>query len=573
MSEARYQPVPVYPPTSSAGSPRLPKSSFRSSDPVLPFGPPFALKQAPSSLWIVIKYIFGVAGLLLLLYYAWIGAKASFHSPLDLVDYEFQTIQSLDAEFLARLDPNAGQPGTFFRDGYPLRSMLAFWELAEREVSDRGLDTCNGQLGRELVEAYHRHQLLYCGSGNFEAVDVSEPSLEVPATAITCAPVHHDDFSNWWPYPAAPCVSTNLRPVAGELRQFHAVGCQVTDQGLKLKEEMGRERFLGTDIIRVDAEECKERIEHTVVVIGRQDQWNPFHVAEDLITTLVSVFIAIRAVPDLVDTRVQLVFSDEFGMDNNHFTPLWDRIGAWPPKRLILDPWTEGTCLTNAIHSVGAGASLLSAVGVGSPYSCASTIVWAASHYYRHLFGLMPPSLSTDTTRRPINVLWISRAKLDAYAQTHNDWSTWRDVRHITNERELVQRLHDGLSDMCAEGQCVFTDARDEPETWALPSGDVQEVRFATIDPTVHAIETQIHFVGHTTILASSHGGALGLSLFLPPSEATIFELQVPSVAGNFHFQHMAYGMGHHYEVLQISRKVDVELVWEALSRRIRITK
>ena len=71
---------------------------------------------------------------------------------------------------------------------------------------------------------------------------------------------------------------------------------------------------------------------------------NSFHTAEDLITTLVSVFIALRTAPELADTRVQLVFGDEYTMDANHFTPLWDRIGAWAPRRLALEPWGEGVC-------------------------------------------------------------------------------------------------------------------------------------------------------------------------------------------------------------------------------------
>jgi hypothetical protein len=69
-----------------------------------------------------------------------------------------------------------------------------------------------------------------------------------------------------------------------------------------------------------------------------------FHVAEDLITTLVTVFIAARMAPDLINTRVQLVFAEGFGMDKNHFTPLWDRMGAWAPRRLSLDPWGDGEC-------------------------------------------------------------------------------------------------------------------------------------------------------------------------------------------------------------------------------------
>jgi hypothetical protein len=101
-------------------------------------------------------------------------------------------------------------------------------------------------------------------------------------------------------------------------------------------------------------------------------------VAEDLITTMVTVLVAARLKPELVDSRVQIVFADQYGMDGNHFTALWDRIGAWAPRRLVLDPWQDGECcksssrpsrkadtsVGNAIHSINAGASLLSAMGV-----------------------------------------------------------------------------------------------------------------------------------------------------------------------------------------------------------------
>lgn len=81
----------------------------------------------------------------------------------------------------------------------------------------------------------------------------------------------------------------------------------------------------------------------------------------------------------------------------------------------------------------------------------------------------------------------------------------------------------------------------------------------------VHALETQIHYVGHSTILVSSHGGALGLSLFLPPGQATVLELQVPGVHGNYHFEHMAYEMGQGYEMVEIDRDVDVDHVWRVV--------
>ena len=184
---------------------------------------------------------------------------------------------------------------------------------------------------------------------------------------------------------------------------------------------------------------------------------------------------------------------------------------------------------------------------------------------------------------RPINVLWLSRAKLDSYAQKHNDWSMWRDLRHINNEAELIKRLKRGLREFCVsrtrsvDQACVFEDAQDFPETWAVTSlenhaGDAPiPVRFATLDPTVHALETQIHYVGHATILVSSHGGALGLSLFLPAGDATVIELQVDGVSGNYHFQHMSAQMGHDYELIKIAKDVDVNMVWATIERRLSI--
>jgi hypothetical protein len=68
-----------------------------------------------------------------------------------------------------------------------------------------------------------------------------------------------------------------VRAVPDDLRKFVAAGCAVTDDGANLFTEMGNEGFLGKEITRSDLEmaECKEVVDHTVVIIGRQDQWNP----------------------------------------------------------------------------------------------------------------------------------------------------------------------------------------------------------------------------------------------------------------------------------------------------------
>jgi len=53
-------------------------------------------------------------------------------------DYDQHAITAIAAHaVLGKLDPSVGQPGTFFRDSFPIRMMLAFWDLAEKEVSVR----------------------------------------------------------------------------------------------------------------------------------------------------------------------------------------------------------------------------------------------------------------------------------------------------------------------------------------------------------------------------------------------------------------------------------------------------
>jgi hypothetical protein len=389
-----YSPLPtsepaVYPPRSH-------------NDP----GPPYPFRATRGDRRrLLLKVVVGSIGCVFIFHYVILGAlPTSAYSRHfrphgdEITDALYEQAKAQSHEILEHLDPAAGQPGTFFRDARPIRSMLAFWELAEKEVGERQLDTCQGQLGREFIEAYHRSHMAYCLPNGEDSVGplLNLTHSETPSR-IWCSPVHRDRFSKWWPHPAAPCFSTNIRTVQDDERKFIASGCQLTGDGAALFDEMGTERFLGSDLQGIEPEvsHCKDVIDRTFLVIGRQDQWNPyvqaeasgslltarFHVAEDLVTTLVTVFMMARAVPALIDTRVQLVFAEGFGMDANHFTPLWDRMGAWAPRRLSLDPWGEDVCcesgmrlsldvslttVTRTIHSVGAGASLLSAMGVGN---------------------------------------------------------------------------------------------------------------------------------------------------------------------------------------------------------------
>lgn len=275
MSGHRYQPVhdqddggSIYPPTS------------RIADSELAHGPPFPLKRSshwPSKMTIG-KWAVGSMTALVIFYYAILGAFS--HRPGTISSQLFdQTYRN------ASLQPtygagNSSSPGAFYRDAYPIKTMLAFWSIAEQEVADKKLDTCGDQMGSGLIEAYHRSLLKFCGQGSedvpqLSALQTTQETTEVPDSGIWCAPVHHDDFSKWWPYPAAPCLSTNIRATKHDGKLFKTVGCDVTAHGEELVAEMGREQFLGNNIEKTEQRECKEVVKRTLVVIGRQDQWNP----------------------------------------------------------------------------------------------------------------------------------------------------------------------------------------------------------------------------------------------------------------------------------------------------------
>jgi len=179
-----------------------------------------------------------------------------------------------------QIDGNGG----FYRDTYPIRSMLKYWEIAEREVKESGLDTCNGQLGRELIDAHIRTTVDYCHPPVGPAFGMSgradRQNAEEHGASVKCTAPHHDEFSRWWPHPIAPCISTNLRPVPDTYTSYHAQSCALTEEGKKLKSEMldgdqKDQKFVGTDIQDGDAGECEYISNRTFLEIPRQDQWNP----------------------------------------------------------------------------------------------------------------------------------------------------------------------------------------------------------------------------------------------------------------------------------------------------------
>ena len=154
------------------------------------------------------------------------------------------------------------QSTSLFRDAHPLQTIERFHDIAIDAIASKGVDTCDDKLGRKLLEAYQRTRLDYA-TGD---------------TTIQCVSVKADPESSWWPVPEAPCFARNL---SASERSFRSVNSSVTSAGHDLDEAVGHERFLGTDL--GEADECGTPVDRTLLVIRRQDQFNPFHVGEDMV--------------------------------------------------------------------------------------------------------------------------------------------------------------------------------------------------------------------------------------------------------------------------------------------------
>ncbi|KAF7329697.1 hypothetical protein MKEN_00232900 [Mycena kentingensis (nom. inval.)] len=508
-------------------------------------------------------------------------------------------------------------PGTpWFRDAHPALHARLFLSRAQAEIAARGLNTCDGQLSERMVDGYIDAAVPYC-----------EPFPGGNAS-ITCFPARAPGSPNaWWPYKQAFCASRNLRHNPGWGSNTLAerggfVGtCRMTDAGRDLRAEMaaGRENFLGTEFANTSLEEeqaCGETITHPVLFVPRQDKWNPFHVGEDLVTTFLALLIFSRhSGPDFNASlpralasalapiaNLQLIFQDKYLPTESPFAALYDRIGAWPPRRQAAEALgSDGraTCFADAMHSVGAGASLLSATGVGKRWRCASELVWGASLWLRWMWGLEANVAADDAVyldKRqsgsssplpPIQVLFLSRDKLDAYTIHKNGWlNLWQEARHIENEPELVAGLRTGLAELCHtvteipgstaqhnpnpdRHNCTFTDADLLPASWGTAYhprettalGPARALRFATLDPTTLALPAQLGMIGRADVVVSVHAGALGLTLFLPTGRASVVELFTTKAVGNNHFHNMAHMLGNEYVSIGVNKKVDVARV------------
>ncbi|KAF8218167.1 hypothetical protein K438DRAFT_1796463, partial [Mycena galopus ATCC 62051] len=437
----------------------------------------------------------------------------------------------------------------FFRDAHPALHTRLFFARAQAEIKARGLDTCSGQLSARMVEGYVEGAVPYCAATSGD---------KAAGPAITCFPAGGASSPNspnkWWPYPQSFCTSQALAHTPGwggdvPVRGMFTGKCEVTNWGADLKSAMGREVFLGTEFNedKNAGESCDETLTHPTLFVHRQDRWNPFHVGEDLVTTFLALTIFSRqpsaatstpsaaeqhlwkALPEAYAKKefagmaatlagelqhtegLQIVFQDEYLPTASLFAPLYDRIGAFPPRRMAAEG-LGNTCLARAFHSIGAGASLLSATGVGRAHTCASELVWGAGLWLRWLWGLeaLPGGVEPSTyggvvyperraadaaedgdedeeeqwdveeeglERRapvsgrvgadPVQVLFLSREKFDAYTQHANPnhkLTAWQEARHINNEHALVAGLREGLAGLCRVATPV-----EGMEEWVVP--------------------------------------------------------------------------------------------------------
>ncbi|KAJ7143684.1 hypothetical protein C8R44DRAFT_138627 [Mycena epipterygia] len=517
---AAYSPLPTQAPNSNGnGYPPLPTKTLLSR--LTPTAPPTRIRRL-----LLFVAVLALSSVLLV----YLIIDSSFSSPFSLVP------QHADGGAgYVYTDP--GDPRSpFFRDTHPVLHSRLFLARARKEIRARRLDTCDGQLGTPMVDAYVAAALPYCTNDN---------ELNANSSSITCFPVRAEGSRNaWWPYPQAFCASHNLAHTqgwGGDLpgRGLFTGTCAVTEKGVQLKTDMGTEGFLGTEFSETEGKDertCGETIPHPVLFVPRQDRWNPFHVGEDLVTTFLALTLFSRHMApsnspwkgdfaaleeELAKTAgLQLVFQDSYLPTESLFAPLFDRIGAFPPRRTAAEALGEGgpTCFAEAFHSVGAGASLLSATRVGKEYYCASELVWGASLWLRWVWGLEGGALpgvphSGHITRSghiatseqvasfderpqvlerrarpdewegmaaPVQVLFLSRAKFDAYTKHKNNRLTmWQEARHITNEAALLTGLREGFAGLCrvrTDGgikkdgthACTYTDADALPMAWGM---------------------------------------------------------------------------------------------------------
>jgi hypothetical protein len=190
--------------------------------PYTPLPQPGSTPHARSSrlsLWIAVRYTL-IACATIIIVHALLVVVAPDHPYTTSVRSALLRPSPISTPTWSFPDIRGGQAGGFYRDPKPIKTILGFLDLAEREVQAKGLDTCWDKLGPRFIEEYHSTDMVYCtpesDEGGSRARNQSRyRENENLPTYITCSAIHRNEFTKWWPYPAAPCLSSNLRMVEG----------------------------------------------------------------------------------------------------------------------------------------------------------------------------------------------------------------------------------------------------------------------------------------------------------------------------------------------------------------------
>lgn len=106
---------------------------------------------------------------------------------------------------------------------------------------------------------------------NSTLLEFCTPST-LDATAVSCMHNRYASSLSWWPYPTAYCFSSSLVAYASKDQRFKVRNCDLTKAGKALRVSMTGEGFLGSEVVIDEEKECQAKVDHTVLVIGRQDQ-------------------------------------------------------------------------------------------------------------------------------------------------------------------------------------------------------------------------------------------------------------------------------------------------------------
>lgn len=296
--------------------------------------------------------------------------------------------------------------------------------------------------------------------------------------------------------------------------------------------------------------QCKNVIEHPVLLIGVGDWWNYWF----FLSGLFKQFLFISAVQDQINyDNLQIFFlgnvnggdapnqygqhfpfSDALNMllgDNKHkMVQLFKQSTKIPPntcfKRLLWAPnFSSPNILQNRRHTFS---------------KCVLSTLLAFRALLRasmHIPEIPLPKLP--------RVVWIGRDTDESASRT-----PWQKQRIIKNQDEIISYL----SSKCADRGIEFEAARFYGNNSRTP------------------FQEQAHFISRSNILIGIHGAGLNMLFFAPPGSFVV-ELHLGTSANQNSVNSAAHLLGKAFEVnasrFTKSRIMDQDRVWEELKKAI----